>query len=258
MVKRKEIGNDKEKRRKNKKEQIMKKMIGIIVLTIMMLFISISILGANVTVEEFKNKLSTIKRNKIETMECEIEIELEGNIIGNTKMYMKGNKTRMEIKGNVELKMSDIVFIQDSTGSYTKQGDKWIKGGSNMLSQIKGMDSRKQIDGLFEKKDLEVESIKNDNAIITFKETENISGIGNGRMGINLKTGNILFYELNTSQGNSKIIFEYGKQKGVFFIKKITNNTETPNGNSQMIINYKNVKINQKINDKIFKVSENK
>ncbi len=107
----------------------MKRMIGIIVLTMIMLFISINILGSNVTVEEFKNKLSTIKRSKIETMECEIEIELEGNIIGNTKMYMKGNKMRMEIKGNVEAGMGDIIIIQDSTGSYTKINNEWQKGG---------------------------------------------------------------------------------------------------------------------------------
>ena len=50
----------------------MKKMIGIIMLTKIMLFISISILGANVTVEEFKNKLAVIEWNTYDTFEGEI------------------------------------------------------------------------------------------------------------------------------------------------------------------------------------------
>ncbi len=230
----------------------MKKKISIIVLTTIILFISINILGSNVTVEEFKNKLSTIKREKIETMECEIEIELEGNIIGNTKMYMKGNKTRIEIKGNVELEMSDIVVIQDSTGSYTKINNEWQKGGeeNNIMDQMKMFDHDKMVNEIISKKDFKIESMKNSKATISYKEAMGLMGVSNIRMGLDLENGNILFQEQNFNTGKVLIEFKYDKGKNI--PKEVIVKNFTSDGNNEMRIRMKNMRINQKISDKIF------
>ncbi len=243
---------------KNTKEQIMKKMIGIIVLTIMMLFISINILGANVTVEEFKNKLATIKRNKIETMECNIEIELEGNIIGNTKMYMKGNKTRMEIKGNVELEMSDIVVIQDSTGSYTKINNEWQKGGeeNNIMDQMKMFDHDKMINEIINKQDFKIESMKNNKATISYKEAVGLMGVSNIRMGLDLENGNILFQEQSFNKGKVLIEFKYDKGKNI--PNEVVVKNFSSDGNNEIKIRMKNMRINHKMSDKIFEKKNDK
>ncbi|MCK4524773.1 hypothetical protein KAU15_07585 [candidate division WOR-3 bacterium] len=235
----------------------MKKKISIIILIVIMLFISINILGSNVTVEEFKNKLSTMKRNKIETMECNIEIELEGNIIGNTKMYMKENKMRMEIKGNVEAGIGDIIIIQDSTGSYTKINNEWKKGGeeNNIMDQMKMFDHDKMINEIVSKQDFKIESMKNNKATISYKEVMGLMGVSNIRMGLDLENGNILFQEQTFNTGKALIEFKYDKGKNIP-IEVIVKNFSS-DGNNEMRIRMKNMRINHKMSDKIFEY-ENK
>ena len=228
-----------------------------IIIIVIGIIISIVLTGSNVTVEEFKNKLSKIKRSKIETMECNIEIELEGNIIGNTKMYMKGNKMRMEIKGNVEAGMGDIIIIQDSTGSYTKINNEWQKGGedNNIMDQMKMFDHDKMINEIVSKQDFKIESMKNNKATISYKEVMGLMGVSNIRMGLDLENGNILFQEQTFNTGKALIEFKYDKGKNIP-IEVIVKNFSS-DGNNEMRIRMKNMRINHKMSDKIFEY-ENK
>ncbi len=241
---------------KNKKEQIMKRMIGIIVLTMIMLFISISILGANVTVEEFKNKLSEIEWNTYDTFEGNIEIEMDGNVIGESKIYIKGNMKRIEIAGKPEFGIESIIMITDTNGIHTKTGTgEWQTGAEGIYSnnQMDQIDSKGMIEEMINKDGFKIEECNQNNAIIKYKENMGM-GAGEVRVGIDMKKGEMRFQEIEMNEGNSKIIFEYGEIKGKRYLKEMKINTQISENNSTMIMTYKNVKIDKKISDDKFQV----
>ena len=93
-------------------------------------------------------------------------------------------------------------------------------------------------------------------AILQFKETENIMGVGNGRVGIDMDTGNIVFYELQTPMGHSRMIFEYEKQRGYSYMKSIKINADNDNMKGVTEIHFKNVKVNERISQNLFKIDE--
>ncbi len=238
----------------------MKKKISIIILIVIILFISINILGSNVTVEEFKNRLAEIKWNTYDTFEGNIELEMDGNVIGESKIYIKGNMKRIEIAGKPELGIESMIMITDSNGIHTKTGDgKWQTGAEvmNLNNQMDQMDSKRMIEKMVKKDNFEIEECSKNNAIIKYKENMGM-GVGEVRVGIDMQSGEIRFQEIKMNEGNSKIIFEYGEIKGKRYTKGIQISTQTKVGNKTMKIKYKNVKINQKINDKIFEKKNDK
>ena len=164
----------------------------------------------------------------------------------------------MEIKGNVEAGMGDIIIIQDSTGSYTKIDNEWQKGGeeNNIMGQMKMFDHDKMINEIINKEDFKIENMKNNKATISYKEVMGLMGVSNIRMGLDLENGNILFQEQTFNTGKALIEFKYDKGKNIP-IEVIVKNFSS-DGNNEMRIRMKNMKLNHKMSDKIFEKKNDK
>jgi len=185
-------------------------------------------------------------------MECEIEIEMDGKIIGNSKMYMKGDKSRLEIKGNASAGINDMVIIQDSANTYVKNGNKWEKSTqkNEMINQIYTKDQGKMLEELTQKKEFKVESYANNKATVSYKEKNTLDGVQNVRMGIDMETGNILFIEQKSNMINGTVLLEY--VQGEIVPKKIISTSSNDMGNSIIQICLKNTKININIKESVF------
>ena len=231
------------------------KFIKKIITIVFILLMSVCVFSSSkMTVEDFKNELSSIKMESYTTFECEIEIEMDNKILSMTKMYKKGEKSRMEIKGDKNMGIGDIVIIQDTSGTYTKEGkNKWIKSNNmSLMGQYGMIDTKAMLEEMVKKERFEVEDYKNKIATIRYKE-ENYGTVSDIRVGIDMSKGRIIFQEIEMNNGFSRIIYEYGEQSGKMYIKELKIDTRTALGNKQMNIRIKNVKIDKKINDKIFK-----
>ena len=150
--------------------------------------------------------------------------------------------------------IGDIVIIQDTSGTYTKEGkNKWIKSNNmSLMGQYGMIDTKAMLEEMVKKERFEVEDYKNKIATIRYKE-ENYGTVSDIRVGIDMSKGRIIFQEIEMNNGFSRIIYEYGEQSGKMYIKELKIDTRTALGNKQMNIRIKNVKIDKKINDKIFK-----
>ena len=210
--------------------------------------------ASKMTVDEFKSQISSIKSNPYKTFECEIEIEDGGKVIGTTKLYQKDKQSRIEIKGNKTVGIEDMVIVQDTNGTYTKTGkDKWVKGTAMQGMSYKQADSKSMAEGFVEKNGFEVLDYSNKVATIKYKE-EMMGGVNEVRVGIDMKNGDMVFQEMDMNEGSSKIKFQYGEMNGKRYIKEMKISTQTKYGNKEMVIRYKNVKIDKGINSKLFKV----
>ncbi len=219
----------------------------------LMIFI---LMGANkLTLEDVQLQLQNLPENKCETFQCDIQMIYNGEIIGNTKMYKEGTKHRIEIKSTIETdNTEDMIIVGDSASTYTKTKDGWIKGEGSITQNMDMSKLEKNWVEILAKKDVKLESVEHRKAILQFKETENVMGVGNGRVCIDLETGNLIFFELQTPMGTSQMIFEYEKQKGYSYMKKMKMKTINSDQKSITEVNYNNVKVNAKINQNLFKV----
>jgi hypothetical protein len=65
----------------------------------------------------------------------------------------------------------------------------------------------------------------------------------------------MIFLEMDMNEGSSKVIFQYGEMNGKRYMKEMKISTQTKYGNNkEMVIRYKNVKIDKGINSKLFRV----
>lgn len=204
------------------------------------------------TVDEFKSKIASIKRPEIKTIECEIEIEVDGKIIGSSKMYMKGDKSRLEIKGDATVGIEDMVIIQDSAQTYVKTGNKWEKSNLNneTVNQIYTQDQYQMLNELTQKKGFKVESYANNKATVSYKEVSVFEGVQNVRMGIDMKTGNIVFVEQKSNMINSLVRFEYIQNNSI--PAKIITSIFDKSGEHSSQTTFKNIKLNNNINEMLF------
>jgi len=212
--------------------------------------------STKMTVEEFKNQIASIKSNPYKTFECEIEIEDGGKVIGTTKLYQKDKQSRIEIKGNKTVGIEDMVIVQDTNGTYTKSGkEKWVKGTAMQGMSYKQTDAKTMAEGFIEKNGFEVLDYSNNVATIKYNE-EMMGGVTGVKVGINMKNGDMIFQEMDMNEGSSKVIFQYGEMNGKRYMKEMKISTQTKYGNKEMVIRYKNVKIDKGINNKLFKVED--
>lgn len=204
------------------------------------------------TVDEFKSKIASIKRPEIKSMECEIEIEMDGKIIGSSKMYMKGDKSRLEIKGDASAGVEDMVIIQDSTQTYLKTGNKWEKSlqKNEIINQIYTRDQSKMLNELTQKKEFKVESYMNNKATISYKETSPFEGVQNIRIGIDMKTGNIMFIEQKSNMANGVVSLEYTQAE--YIPTKIISSSYDVSGGHSLQFTLLNLKINRNIQESLF------
>ena len=230
----------------------------IFVKTIILMVSLFILLGAtDVTIEDIENELDALPKTTYESFQCDIQIQLDGKVIGESKLYRQGSKERIEIMPSVKSEFSqELTIIKDSVNTYTKTEEGWVKGENSMNSINNITSMEKNWASVLKKKDAEVEEVKNRKAIVRFKETENVMGIGKGRVGIDLDNGNILFYELETPMGSSKMIFEYDTKKGLSYLKgiKVTSNYKDMQG--LMDIEFNNVRINEDMKSNLFKINE--
>lgn len=225
------------------------------IVVILSIFINV-LPSTKMTVEEFKNQITSIKSNPYKTFECEIEIEDGGKVIGTTKLYQKDKQSRIEIKGNKTVGIEDMVIVQDTNGTYTKIGkEKWVKGTVMLGMSYKQADPKSMAEEFTKKEGFEVLDYANNVATIKYNE-EIVGGVMGVKVGINMKNGDIIFQEMDMNEGSSKVIFQYGEMNGKRYIKEMKISTQTKYGNNEMIIRYKNVKIDKGINSKLFKVEE--
>jgi hypothetical protein len=156
------------------------------------------------TVEEFKNQITSIKSNPYKTFECEIEIEDGGKVIGTTKLYQKDKQSRIEIKGNKTVRIEDMVIVQDTNGTYTKTGkEKWVKGTAMQGMSYKQTDAKTMAEGFIEKNGFEVLDYSNNVATIKYNE-EMMGGVTGVKVGINMKNGDMIFQEMDMNEGIDK------------------------------------------------------
>ena len=224
---------------------------------ILMTFLFILLGATDVTIEDIENELDALPKKTYESFQCDIQITLDGKVIGESKLYRQGDKERIEIMPSAKSEFAQsMTIIKDSMNTYTKTEEGWVKGVNNMNSVADISSMEKNWASVLKKKDAEVEEVKNRKAIVRFKETENMMGIGKGRAGIDLDNGNILFYELETSMGNTKMIFEYDTKKGLSYLKgiKMTSNYKDMQG--LMDIEFKDVRINEDMKSSLFKINE--
>lgn len=231
-------------------------------LVILCIIIALMIFASSkqINIDDIKEKLGNLPVNKCETFQCEINISNNGQLIGTSKLYIAGNKQRMEIpamSNMLELGMDDIVIVKDSIFTYTKTKDGWQMGESQVVNEFYNGNSNKQWKEILSKNDLALESVISNKAIIQFKETDNLIGVGQVRVGIDIETGQMQFYELKTSESNSKMIFDYETKKGYSFIKRIKIKTQSKEIEMVTDIDYANVKVNERINQKLFEIDKN-
>jgi len=105
---------------------------------------------------------------------------------------------------------------------------------------------------LIKKKEFKVESYSNNKATISYKEKTTLDGVQNVRMGIDLKTGNVMFVENISNMHSGIILYEYSSTSAIPISISVENGKSI---NSQkMKIYIHNMKIDHNIKDSIFSI----
>ena len=235
------------------------KKIGI---TITLMILAIMVFSETQKIDIFKDKMLNIKREKVETLECVFEISMGDGVSGKSKMYMSGNRLRIDIQGETtERGINDMIIVQDSAGSYTKMNNKWIKGkadgGNSIVNQMKIVNQEESLKGIMNKNDFTVESIKGNQAVVSFKEAVGLIGPAKTKMGIDLNTGNIMFQEQNFNEGRVIIDFKYDNKSGIIPSEVNIRNIENKVGEPLHVkIRISDVKVNHKLDEAVFLTDE--
>jgi len=106
---------------------------------------------------------------------------------------------------------------------------------------------------LTQKKEFKVESYANNKVTVSYKEIVPLEGVQNVRMGIDMKTGNVMFIEQKSNNGNGTVSLIYDREE--YIPSKIITTCESDTNNYIMQIKLKNTKINNSIKDSLFMVN---
>jgi len=229
--------------------------------------------------------------DKVQDMQCSVEMNVDMGDMGvqrqSMKMWSKGkDKIRMEMNAPAGLPVSPsamgrgtpsgkmtMIMNGDKMIMDTPEGKKTLPSGSSPFSPGQaappGMDLQQDFGDFLKKNKVSVISgkkslIKNLLSRNTSSETpkeivlevipENKDPmIQKMEMTVDMLRGVITGQKMFSNYGTTKMNMEYENIKGAWVIKKVNMTIPTPMGKTgKMTIEYKNVKLNQGIGDRLF------
>jgi len=220
--------------------------------TVLFLFLSFSLFSSTKTIDEITEVLQK-NAGKVQDMQAEVVMEMDlgkaGTKTQRMKIWMKGkDKIKMEMEKQTMIMNGDKMMMDTSQG-------KRVINQPTTKGMPPGINLQQGIGDFFKENSGKIISQGRNKAVIELIPKDKNPMMNKIEMTVDTKRGVITEQRMYSNYGTTKMRMKYKNIGGIWVISSIDMIVPTPQGKvGRMKIEYKNIRINKGLSDKMFEI----